>query len=117
MAAAAGWREGSARAAVVALGPAAAPARELPMIAILAAWRYGFRRQPLEYDPLYWGAVFPLGMYAVATLRMADAMALGFLDFILHVFFWLGLGARLLAFVGMAKRRAKTLASRRPGET
>jgi tellurite resistance protein TehA-like permease len=86
----------------------------IPMIAILAVWRHGFRHLPLEYDPLYWGAVFPLGMYAVATFRMADAMSLEFLDFIPHVFFWIGLGAWLLAFVGMVRRLARTLAPPRP---
>jgi hypothetical protein len=48
----------------------------IPIIAILAIWRYGVRRLPFEYDPLYWGAVFPLGMYAVGTPRMAHAMKL-----------------------------------------
>jgi tellurite resistance protein TehA-like permease len=75
----------------------------IPMIAILAAWRYGYRRLPLEYDPLYWGAVFPLGMYAVGTFRMADAMSLGFLDFIPHIFFWTALVAWLATFAGLAR--------------
>ena len=75
----------------------------IPIIAILAVWRYGYRRLPLTYDPLYWGAVFPLGMYAVATWRMARSMSLGFLDFIPHIFFWVALAAWLLAFAGMAR--------------
>ncbi len=80
----------------------------IPMIAILAVWRYGVRRLPLEYDPLYWGAVFPLGMYAVATYKMADAMALEFLDFIPYVFFWIGLGAWVLTFTGMVRTLARS---------
>jgi tellurite resistance protein TehA-like permease len=88
----------------------------IPMIAILAVWRYGVRRLPLTYDPLYWGAVFPLGMYAVATFKMADAMPLGFLDFIPDVFFWIALAAWILAFTGLVGSLSKTLARRRPGE-
>jgi tellurite resistance protein TehA-like permease len=75
----------------------------IPIIAILAVWRYGFRRLPLTYDTLYWGAVFPLGMYAAATYRMAGAMSLEFLDFIPHVFFWIALAAWLATFVGMLR--------------
>jgi tellurite resistance protein TehA-like permease len=82
----------------------------IPILAILAVWRYGVRRLPFEYDPLYWGAVFPLGMYGVATFDMADAMSLGFLDVIPHVFFWVGLGAWLVAFVGMVRSVARALA-------
>jgi hypothetical protein len=35
---------------------------------------------------------------------MAEAMSLGFLDFIPHVFFWIALGAWLLGFAGLARR-------------
>jgi tellurite resistance protein TehA-like permease len=84
----------------------------IPIIAILAVWRYGYCRLPFTYDPLYWGAVFPLGMYAVATWRMAQEMRLDFLDVIPHVFFWLGLAAWLLTFVGMARRVARALLTR-----
>jgi tellurite resistance protein TehA-like permease len=34
----------------------------IPMLVILGIWRHVYRRFPLRYDPLYWGAVFPLGM-------------------------------------------------------
>jgi tellurite resistance protein TehA-like permease len=79
----------------------------IPIIAILAVWRYGIKRLPLTYDPLYWGAVFPLGMYAVATHEMADAMSLGFLDSIPDVFFWIALAAWLMAFAGMVRTIAR----------
>jgi tellurite resistance protein TehA-like permease len=76
----------------------------VPMIAILAVWRYAYRRLPLEYDPLYWGAVFPLGMYTVSTERMADALGVEFIDFIPDVFVWIALAAWLATFVGMLRR-------------
>ena len=80
----------------------------IPMIAILAIWRYGFRRQPLTYDPLYWGAVFPLGMYAVGTYEMERAMGFDFLDPIPHVFFAIGLAAWLATTVGLARSIRRT---------
>lgn len=51
----------------------------IPMLLVLAVWRHVVRRFPFSYDPMYWGAVFPLGMYAASTSRMMSAMDLGFL--------------------------------------
>ncbi len=44
----------------------------IPMLVILGVWRYVYHKIPLAYDPLYWGAVFPLAMYATATYRLMD---------------------------------------------
>jgi tellurite resistance protein TehA-like permease len=44
----------------------------IPMLVVLGCWRHIIRRFPLSYDPLYWGAVFPLGVYSVATYRVAE---------------------------------------------
>lgn len=73
------------------------------MIAILAVWRYAYRRLALEYDPLYWGAVFPLGMYSVATFQMAGAMDLHFLDAIPQIFLVVALVAWLATATGLAR--------------
>jgi tellurite resistance protein TehA-like permease len=82
----------------------------IPIIAILAVWRYGYRRLPLEYDPQYWGAVFPLGMYAVGTFEMAKNLKLEFLDAIPWVFICLALAAWLAAFVGLLRTLSRLLA-------
>lgn len=74
------------------------------MLIILGVWRHLVRKFPLRYDPLYWGAVFPLGMYAVATARMAEAMDLPFLHALPQVFLYAALGAWTLALVGLAHR-------------
>jgi tellurite resistance protein TehA-like permease len=71
------------------------------MLVVLAVWRYVLRRFPLRYDPLYWGAVFPLGMYTVATWQMARALDLPFLDPVPHVFVYLALLAWTAAFAGL----------------
>jgi tellurite resistance protein TehA-like permease len=84
----------------------------IPMIAILAVWRYGYRRLPLEYDPLYWGAVFPLGMYTVSTLEMSQALGITFLDFIPDAFVFIALAAWLATFVGMVRHLVRAGKSR-----
>lgn len=73
----------------------------IPMLLLLGIWRYGYRRFPLRYDPLYWGAVFPLGMYAVATHQMIEALDLPFLRIVPQVFVYAALAAWALAFVGL----------------
>jgi tellurite resistance protein TehA-like permease len=71
----------------------------IPMLVILGIWRHVYKRFPLKYDPLYWGAVFPLGMYAVSTFQMARALKFDFLEFLPVVFSWIALPVWALAFV------------------
>jgi tellurite resistance protein TehA-like permease len=72
----------------------------IPMLLLLGAWRHIYRRFPLRYDPSYWGAVFPLGMYTVCTLQMARALDLSFLLFIPRYFIFLAALAWCLTFAG-----------------
>jgi tellurite resistance protein TehA-like permease len=73
----------------------------IPMLVVLALWRHVYRRFPLAYDPLYWGAVFPLGMYAVATREMARALELDFLSVIPGFFVYVSIVAWSITFVAM----------------
>ena len=75
----------------------------IPMLFILAVWRHIYKSYPLKYDPLYWGAVFPLGMYTACTYRMADAMNIHFLDKVPEYFIYIALAAWLAAFSGFLR--------------
>lgn len=83
----------------------------VPMLFVLGVWRHVYKRFPLRYDPLYWGAVFPLGMYTVATFRMAQAMDLNFLYFVPRYFIYLALLAWALVFAGLVYTVADRLIS------
>jgi tellurite resistance protein TehA-like permease len=76
----------------------------IPMLLVLGLWRYVYKRFPLRYDPLYWGAVFPLGMYGVCTLEMTRALGLDFLGGVAPAFLYVALAAWAAAFTGLLRR-------------
>ncbi|MET3791354.1 tellurite resistance/C4-dicarboxylate transporter family protein [Aquamicrobium terrae] len=85
----------------------------IPMLLVLGVWRYGYQRFPFRYDPLYWGAVFPLGMYAACTWQLDHAMEFGFLTPLPRTFFYIALAAWSITFLGMLHALARNLTGRK----
>lgn len=73
----------------------------IPMLVLLGFWRHVYKRYVLIYDPLYWGAVFPLGMYTVCTYRLGHAMDQTLLITIAEYFVYVAIGAWVATFGGM----------------
>jgi tellurite resistance protein TehA-like permease len=73
----------------------------IPMLLALGAWRYVVHKIPLVYDPLNWGAVFPLAMYTSATYRLGEALELDALLTVARYFVGAALTAWLLTFLGL----------------
>jgi len=85
----------------------------IPMLLILGFWRHVIRRFALRYDPLYWGAVFPLGMYAVCTLRVARTLEVPSLLALPRVFFFAALASWTAALLGLARSLTRSFAAAR----
>ncbi|MSR32917.1 MAG: C4-dicarboxylate ABC transporter, partial [Gemmataceae bacterium] len=51
----------------------------IPVLLALGGWRHLKKKVPLGYDHGYWSAVFPIGMYSVATRGVSEVMGLPFL--------------------------------------
>jgi len=79
----------------------------IPMLVLLGIWRHVYKRFPLAYDPLYWGVVFPLGMYSASTREMRHAMHFNFLDFIPPTFFVIALLAWTVTLAGLVRSLAR----------
>jgi len=72
----------------------------IPMLLILGFWRHVCKKFALKYDPLYWGAVFPLGMYSVSTYQLFHALQISFLNWLPRVFAYVSLVAWIVTFIG-----------------
>jgi tellurite resistance protein TehA-like permease len=77
----------------------------IPMLVALGVWRHLVCGVPLSYDPLYWGGVFPLGMYSVSTYKLVEILGSSFLMPLSNVFMIAAVGAWIAAFVGLVDSR------------
>lgn len=86
----------------------------IPLLFLLGAWRHIYKRYPLAYHPLYWGLVFPMGMYTVCTFQLAKAMEIEFLLLIPKFFIFIALIAWFTAILGLIRHLTTTLLNSQP---
>src|SRR5690606_4204740 len=77
----------------------------IPLLIVLGMWRHIIKKVPVPstakgYDPTYWGMVFPLGMYAVSTFRLSEALEIPFLRYIPDYFIYIAIFAWVAVMVG-----------------
>lgn len=84
----------------------------IPALVLFGLWRYFVRRFPWTYEPKLWSVVFPLGMYAVASVTLGRAIDFAFMRDLAAVWVWVGVAAWAAVFLLMALAFVQTL--RRP---
>src|SRR6185312_8368837 len=73
----------------------------IPMLTVLAIWQHIIRNVNRPYSLLYWSAVFPLGMYTVATWQLARVLNVPFLQWIPRGFIYVAMAGWLSTFIAM----------------
>jgi len=84
----------------------------IPMLVVLGIWRYLICGVPFAYDPLYWGGVFPLGMYSVCTYHLANVLGASFLVPLSGAFMIIAVAAWAVTLVGLVDSRFNIKARR-----
>lgn len=74
----------------------------IPLLVLFGIWKHGVRRAPIAYTPMLWSLVFPLGMYALASLRLSLAADFAPLRLVSGAMVWIAFGVWALTAVGMA---------------
>jgi tellurite resistance protein TehA-like permease len=75
----------------------------IPLLVLFGIWKHGVRRVPLTYTPMLWSLVFPLGMYALASLRLSLASEFTPLREIAGAMVWVALAAWAATALGLAR--------------
>jgi tellurite resistance protein TehA-like permease len=65
----------------------------IPLLLLFGIWKHGVRRAPLIYTPMFWSFVFPLGMYALASLRLSLAAEIAPFKVVAQTMAWVALAA------------------------
>ena len=73
----------------------------IPLLVVFGVWRHLLARYPLRYTSEYWGLVFPLGMYSVASHKLGGFVGLAPLHAVAQAFAWVALAAWSVTFIGM----------------
>jgi tellurite resistance protein TehA-like permease len=84
----------------------------IPMLVVLGVWRYLMCGVPFAYDPLYWGGVFPLGMYSVATYHLTKILETPFLMWLSQAFMIAAVAAWSATLLGFLDTRLNGIGNR-----
>jgi tellurite resistance protein TehA-like permease len=88
----------------------------IPLLVIMGIWKHGVSKVPLRYEPMQWSIVFPLGMYTVASYRLALTAGFEPLFWIANLMIWVAIatwGLVMAALLWQIARGFNTLIRQR----
>jgi tellurite resistance protein TehA-like permease len=74
----------------------------IPLLLLFGIWKHGVCRVPITYTPMLWSLVFPLGMYALASLRLSLAADFPPLHNVSLIMVWVALAVWTATALGLA---------------
>jgi tellurite resistance protein TehA-like permease len=74
----------------------------IPLLLLFGIWKHGIWRVPITYTPMLWSLVFPLGMYALASLRLSLAADFPPLRTISQAMVWIAFAVWAATLAGLA---------------
>lgn len=83
----------------------------IPALVLFGLWRYFVRRYSWAYEPKLWSVVFPLGMYAVASVTLGRAIDFEFMRQLAAVWVWFGVAAWVAVIILLCVALARSLRS------
>lgn len=87
----------------------------IPSLVAAGWWRHVTHRVPLRYEASWWSIVFPLGMYAVASETLGNAVDLPLVAAVGRYEIWLALAVWTVSFGAMLVHVGRTVGAR-PGQ-
>ncbi|EPR76672.1 C4-dicarboxylate transporter/malic acid transport protein [Leifsonia rubra CMS 76R] len=84
----------------------------IPMLVIFGLWRYFVRHYSWRYEAKLWSVVFPLGMYAVASVTLGRAIGFDFFQQLAAVWVWIGVAAWAVVTLLMIAAFTRAVAAR-----
>ncbi|GAA4367871.1 tellurite resistance/C4-dicarboxylate transporter family protein [Paeniglutamicibacter cryotolerans] len=85
----------------------------IPLLLLFGIWRHVLRHRPLRYEISLWSIVFPLGMYASASMLFGRGQGLDFMVVLGQIIIWVALLAWLASALAMALAAITWLRHRR----
>lgn len=89
----------------------------IPMLLIAMWWRHITHKVSKRYESSIWSAIFPLGMYAVASISLGQADKLPLVEIIGEWELWLAFAGWLITLLGMLHHLWRTVGSSKAADT